>query len=69
MGTGVGPGAPGARPGGGIDFPLSGGQVKSGLDPKAFNLTTYPALLKKPDPWAEFRTGAVSLKPAMKKVL
>ncbi|WGM32748.1 DNA ligase D [Brevundimonas sp. NIBR11] len=68
MATAVAPWSPRARPGAGIANPLSWGQVKSGLDPKAFNLTTYPALLKKPDPWAEFRAGAVSLRPLLKKV-
>ncbi len=61
--------APRARPGAGIAFPLSWGQVKAGLDPKAFTLRTWPALLKKADPWAEFRAGAVNLRPVMKKVL
>ena len=69
MATAVAPWSPRARPGAGIAFPLSWGQVKSGLDPKAFTLRTYPALLKKPDPWKEFRAGAVSLKPVLKKVL
>ncbi|WP_428151344.1 DNA ligase D [Brevundimonas sp.] len=69
MATAVAPWSPRARPGAGIAFPLSWGQVKAGLDPKVFTLRTYPALLKKPDPWAEFRAGAVSLKPLLKIVL
>ncbi len=68
MATAVAPWSPRARPGAGIAFPLSWGQVKSGLDPKAFTLRTYPALLKKANPWAEFRAGAVSLRPVLKKV-
>ncbi|WP_309628837.1 DNA ligase D [Brevundimonas sp.] len=68
MATAVAPWSPRARPGAGIAYPLSWVQVKSGLDPKAFNLRTWPALLKKADPWAEFRAGAVSLKPLLKKV-
>ena len=68
MATAVAPWSPRARPGAGIAFPLSWGQVKSGLDPKAFTLRTYPALLKKPDPWTEFRAGAVSLRPLLKKL-
>jgi bifunctional non-homologous end joining protein LigD len=66
MATAVAPWSPRARPGAGIAFPLSWGQVKSGLDPKAFNIRTSPALLKKADPWKDFRDGAVSLKPALK---
>ncbi len=68
MATAVAPWSPRARPGAGIAFPLSWGQVKAGLDPRAFSLRTYPALLKKADPWAEFRAGAVNLRPVLKKV-
>ncbi len=68
MATAVAPWSPRARPGAGIAFPLSWGQVKAGLDPSAFNLRTYPALLKKPDPWADFRKAETSLKPVLKKV-
>lgn len=68
MATAVAPWSPRARPGGGIAYPLSWGQVKAGLDPSAFNLWTYPALLKKADPWTEFRALAVSLKPALKRM-
>jgi bifunctional non-homologous end joining protein LigD len=68
MATAVAPWSPRARPGAGIAFPLSWGQVKAGLDPKAFTLRTYPALLKKADPWKEFRAGAVNLRPLLKRV-
>ncbi len=68
MATAVAPWSPRARPGGGIAYPLSWGQVKAGLDPAAYNLWTYLALLKKADPWADFRSSAVSLKPALKKM-
>ena len=66
MATAVAPWSPRARPGAGIALPLSWGQVKAGLDPSAFNLWTYEALLKKPDPWKAFRTAEVSLRPALK---
>ncbi|PZO03950.1 MAG: DNA ligase D [Alphaproteobacteria bacterium] len=66
MATAVAPWSPRARPGAGIALPLSWAQVKTGLDPSAFSLWTYPALLKKPDPWADFRSSAVSVKPALK---
>ncbi len=69
MATAVAPWSPRARPGAGIAFPLSWGQVKTGLDPRAFTLLDAPTLLKKPDPWSDFRAGAVSLRPVLKKVL
>ena len=69
MATAVAPWSPRARPGAGIAFPLSWGQVKTGLDPKAFTLHDAAALLKKPDPWKDFRAGAVNLRPVLKKVL
>ena len=68
MATAVAPWSPRARLGGGIAYPLSWSQVKAGLDPSAFNLWTYPALLKKADPWTEFRASALSLKPALKRM-
>jgi bifunctional non-homologous end joining protein LigD len=68
MATAVAPWSPRARPGAGIAFPLGWGQVKAGLDPKAYSLRTYRALLKKADPWAEFRAGAVNLRPVLKTV-
>ena len=66
MATAVAPWSPRARPGAGIALPLSWGQVKAALDPSAFNLWTYEALLKKPDPWQDFRAAEASLRPALK---
>lgn len=68
MATAVAPWSARARPGAGIAFPLSWSQVKSGLDPKAYTLHDAAALLKKPDPWKDFRAGAVNLRPVLKKV-
>ena len=68
MATAVAPWSPRARPGAGIAFPLSWDQVKPGLDPRAFNLRTAADLLQQPDPWAEFRASAASLKPAIRKL-
>ena len=66
MATAVAPWSPRARPGAGIAFPLSWSQVKPGLDPRAYTLLTAPALLKKADPWKDFRASAASARPAMK---
>ncbi|MFJ6025385.1 DNA ligase D [Brevundimonas sp. NPDC092305] len=68
MATAVAPWSPRARPGAGVAFPLSWSQVKSGLDPRAYTLHDVAALLKKPDPWKDFRKGEVSLKPVLKKM-
>jgi len=66
MATAVAPWSPRARPGAGIAFPLSWGQVKKGLDPRAFTLPDAPALLKKPDPWKDFRGAETNLRPVLK---
>ena len=68
MATAVAPWSPRARPGAGIAFPLNWTQVKTGLDPKAFTMHEAAALLKKPDPWKDFRKGEVSLRPVLKMV-
>jgi len=68
MATAVAPWSPRARPGAGIAFPLAWTQVKKRLDPRAYTLRDAAALLKKPDPWKDFRKGEVSLKPLLKKV-
>jgi len=64
--TAVAPWSARARPAAGIAFPLSWGQVKAGLDPRAFSLHEASVLLRKPDPWREFRVAEVSLRPVLK---
>lgn len=68
MATAVAPWSPRARPGAGIAFPLSWDQVKPGLNPADYNLWVWPELLERPDAWADFRDGAVSLRPALRKM-
>jgi len=68
MATAVAPWSPRARPGATIALPLSWGQVRAGLDPRAFTIAEAAALLKKPDPWKDFRTSEAGLKPALKKL-
>lgn len=66
--TAVAPWSPRVRPGATIATPLNWTQLRAGLDPSAFTIHTAQALLKKPDPWADFRGGAASLRPAMKRL-
>ena len=66
MATAVAPWSPRARRGAGIAFPLSWSQVKTGLDPKAYTLHDAAALLKKQDPWKDFRAGEENLRPVLK---
>lgn len=68
MATAVAPWSPRARPGAGIAFPLSWDQVKPGLNPADYNLWVGPELLERLDAWADFRDGAVSLRPALRKM-
>jgi bifunctional non-homologous end joining protein LigD len=52
--TAVAPYSTRSRPGAPVAFPLCWDEVKAGLDPKAYNVETVPALLRRrADPWAE----------------
>ncbi len=68
MATAVGAWSPRAREGATISLPITWAQVKSGLDPKAFNLLTAGQLIKKGDPWKDIDKSAVVLDAAIKKL-
>ncbi len=66
--TAVAPWSPRARPGAPLAMPIAWSQVKTGLDPQAFTLAEADGLLKKADPWADFRKAEASLRPALKRL-
>jgi bifunctional non-homologous end joining protein LigD len=49
-------------------MPIKWSQVRKGLDPKAYTMATVPALLKKPDPWADYDAGARPLSEAISRI-
>jgi bifunctional non-homologous end joining protein LigD len=68
MSTAVAPLSPRARPGATVSFPLTWQQVRSGLDPKRYTVTTAPSLLAKTSAWQDYDTGARPLADAIRKL-
>jgi bifunctional non-homologous end joining protein LigD len=66
MSTAVAPLSPRGREGAPVSFPLTWGQVKRGLDPKAYSVRTVPALLGKTDAWEDYFDSERPLAPAIK---
>jgi len=68
MATAVAPWSPRARPGAPIALPLDWSAVKPGLRAAEFHLGRAAELLAAPDPWADFRAAAASLRPALRRL-
>jgi bifunctional non-homologous end joining protein LigD len=68
LSTAVAPFSPRARPGAPVSWPVSWTQVKKGLDPKAYTLSSAPKLLAKNRAWDLYEKAATPLEPAIKKL-
>ncbi|HVY82874.1 MAG TPA: DNA ligase D [Steroidobacteraceae bacterium] len=68
MSTAVAPLSPRARPGAPVSFPLTWQQVRSGLDPMRYTVSTAPALLAKTSAWKDYGEGARPLQDAIRKL-
>jgi bifunctional non-homologous end joining protein LigD len=51
-----------------VSFPLTWDEVKPGLNPKAWNIRTAPAALKRTKAWADYCDAERPLKDAIKKL-
>jgi bifunctional non-homologous end joining protein LigD len=49
-------------------MPLNWGEVKHGLDPMRFTVTSAPALLQKSGAWKGYAESAKSLAAAIRKI-
>ena len=68
MSTAVAPLSARARPGAPVSFPLTWGQVRSGLDPHKYTVRTAPALLAKTDAWKDYCDSERPLADAIKRL-
>ena len=57
-----------ARPGAPISMPIHWKDVKAGLDPARYTVSSGPAILKKSKPWEDYGQGARSLAAAIRKL-
>jgi bifunctional non-homologous end joining protein LigD len=68
MSTAVAPLSPRARPGATVSFPLTWQQVRNGLDPKRYTVSTAPSLLAKTSAWQDYDAGGRPLADAIRKL-
>jgi bifunctional non-homologous end joining protein LigD len=66
--TAVAPLSTRARAGATVSMPLTWSQVKAGLDPKRYTVSTTPALLAKTTAWEDYEKGARPLQDAIRKL-
>ena len=57
-----------ARPGATVSMPLNWASVRAGLDPSGFTIRTAGAQLAKSKAWADYKSGARSLRNAIAKL-
>jgi len=67
--TAVAPLSPRARPGAPVSMPLNWSQVKSGLDPQRYTMSTAFSMLKKSKPWDDYCDGERPLKEAIERLV
>jgi bifunctional non-homologous end joining protein LigD len=69
MATAVAPFSPRARAGAPVSMPVAWSIVSKRLEPMDFTVRTVPPLLKRSDPWRDYRTSARPLVKALKKLV
>ena len=69
MATAVAPLSPRARPGAPVSMPLNWNQVRAGLDPQRFTLSTVSSVLAKNKPWLDYCESERPLKQAIAKLV
>jgi bifunctional non-homologous end joining protein LigD len=69
MSTAVAPLSPRMRPGAPVSMPLAWTQVRAGLDPQRYTMTSAPGLLAKGRPWREYCDSERPLKEAIRRLV